>query len=58
MGGGEGKSKFVFDSSNVIEGTVFMFHLRDIKVIRCVEISCPCEMGILMNQEVESHLNI
>lgn len=34
-----------------------MSHLKDIKVIGCLKISCPCEMDILINQEAESHLN-
>lgn len=52
------KIKFVSSSSNVREGVVVRSPLKDMTVIKCLDIRCHCELGILMNQEVESHLNV
>lgn len=55
----EPATKVVFGSRNVIEGSVFMAHLKNIKQLdRCLEITCPCEMEMLMIHEAESHLNV
>lgn len=35
-----------------------MSHLKNIKAVRCLEITCPCVMKILMIHEAESHLNM
>lgn len=51
-------TKVVFDSRNVVEGIVFMSHLKNIKAVRCLEITCPCGMEMLMIHEAESHLNV